>query len=270
MAGHGKRFTDAGYTASKSLIPVSGKPMIVRAVESMPEADEWVFVVRQEHLDEKEVMDTLKSVASKVTILVDPNPTGQLRSCLVARKFIETDEPIFIGACDFGMIYDENEYLRVLQDPKSRVISWSFTQQPKLENNPTAWGWLKQDDQMMVKGVSVKAPISENPINDYAITGSFTFKSGNEFLKIADELMKRDIRVKGEFYIDSMLDLAIELGYSVTSFPVTYVGWGVPADYEEYLYWEKVFNNPDGHQDVKEKSEYGFWQGIFRNGNFLK
>ena len=267
MAGSGKRFTDAGYTQNKALIPVSGKPMIVRAVECMPPADKWVFVVRQEHIDEKEVIDTLKSVAKNVTVIVDPNPVGQLKSALVAKQFYDNYEPLFIGACDFGMTYDLPKYEKFMDPSGSKMpdmVSWSFSKQPNLVRNPQAWGWLRVDDEYNINGVSVKIPISDDPYNDFAITGSFSFRHGKLFLRLAEELMRRDIRVKGEFYIDSMLGLACELGYSVKHFPTDkYIGWGVPADYEEYLYWEKAIAHPAQHPEAKEKNEYNFWHEYF-------
>ncbi len=238
MAGKGKRFADAGYTVSKPLLPVMGKPMIERAVECMPPADTWVFVVRGDHQKEKAVIAVLKSVHKNVTVLVDPNPIGQLNSCLVAKEFYDSEESVFIGACDFGMKYDLEEYKKLI-DPKNPerpdVIAWSFTKQQNLVRNPEAWGWLRQDTDGWVHGVSVKVPISADPYNDFAVTGSFTFTSGRTFLKIADELMRQNVRIKGEFYIDSMVGLAIEMGYRVRSFPVTYIGWGTPIDYEEYI-----------------------------------
>lgn len=268
MAGKGQRFGDAGYKQSKPLIPVSGKPMIIRAVESMPKADKWVFVVRQDHLEEKEVIETLKSVAKDVTVMVDPNPTGQLNSCLVAKQYYDNNEPMFVGACDFGMVYNEAEFKQMINSGQADLISFSFTKQPNLSRNPQAWGWLKQDGQMTIHGVSVKIPISENPFNDYAITGSFAFKSGKYFLALADELIKRDIKVKGEYYIDSMIQLACELGHKVFSFPVKYIGWGVPADYEEYVWWEKAIANVD--ESAKQKPEYEFWDEFFTKTPFKK
>ena len=50
MAGAGKRFQEEGYTLPKPLILVDNKPMIVEACNSLPQAEEWIFVCRQEHL----------------------------------------------------------------------------------------------------------------------------------------------------------------------------------------------------------------------------
>ncbi len=263
MAGKGQRFADAGYKQSKPLIPVSGKPMVIRAMESMPKADQWVFVVRPDHLQEHEVMETLKSASDRVTILVDENPTGQLNSCLVAKEFYDNDQPMFVGACDFGMVYDEKKFEQMMDSGKADLVSFSFSQQPNLSRNPQAWGWLRQDKEMRIYGVSVKIPLSDNPFKDYAITGSFAFKSGKYFLRLADELIKRDIKVKGEYYIDSMIQLACELGHKVVSFPVKYIGWGVPADYEEYTWWEQELAKPDALELLKTKPEFAFWRDYF-------
>lgn len=264
MAGSGKRFSDAGYIISKPLLPVSGMPMILQAVKSMPESDKWVFVVRHEHLNENGLLDSLKSVAKDVKILVDKNPIGQLNSCLVAKDHYNNEAPMFVGACDLGMVYDKGKFTEIMEsDNAPDMLVFSFTGQPNLSRNPTAWGWLIQDSEMNIHGVSVKIPISNNPFNDYAITGSFAFRSGKVFTEIADELIKRGITVKGEYYIDSMIGIALELGYRVISFPVKYIGWGTPADYGEYNYWEEAIRNPEKHPEATEKKEYDFWKSYF-------
>lgn len=232
MAGFGKRFADAGYKESKPLLPVSGKPMIVRAAQCMPKNDRWIYVVRDEHVKEKEVVDALKSTGKNVKIMVNPNSTSQLGSAMIPKEYYDK-ESLFVGACDFGMIYDEKAFKKLMESGTADMVVFSFTGQPNLARKPEAWGWLRQDENMNIKGVSVKVPISDSPQNDYAITGSFAFKSGTYFLELAEEIIKRDIKVKGEYYIDSMIGLACELGHRVVSFPVTYIGWGVPEDYEE-------------------------------------
>lgn len=168
-----------------------------------------------------------------------------------------------MGACDFGMVYDAKDYLAVMNNPNTDVVVWSFTSQPNLSRSPQVWGWLTQDANHRIHGVSVKIPISDDPFHDFAITGSFSFKSGKYFLDLAEELMRRGIKVKNEFYIDSMLGVALERKDNVISFPVKYIGWGTPADYEEYLYWEKVFKNPAGSPEAAAKPEYAFWKEYF-------
>ena len=52
MAGEGQRFVEAGYSIPKPLIDVDGIPMVVRAANSLPDADHWIFICREEHIQD--------------------------------------------------------------------------------------------------------------------------------------------------------------------------------------------------------------------------
>src|SRR3989338_8959686 len=157
-------------------------------------------------------------------------------------------------------------FLMIRRPPRSTLFPYTtlFRSQPNLTRNPQAWGWLKQDENKKIHGVSVKIPLHEDCFNDFAIVGSFTFKSGKLFLQLAEELIRRGETVKGEYYIDSMIGIAIDQGKNVVSFPVKkYIGWGVPADYEEYCTWEKIIPNIQKHPEWKQKKEFSFWNEYF-------
>ena len=62
---------------------------------------------------------------------------------------------------------------------------------------------MKTDDKDNATGVSVKVPISDNPYNDHAIVGTFWFKKVAYFNKALENLLDKDIRVNGEYYVDS-------------------------------------------------------------------
>ena len=52
MAGKGKRFSDEGYLLPKPLIQIDGEPMIWKVIDCLPKASKWIFIVRQEHIDD--------------------------------------------------------------------------------------------------------------------------------------------------------------------------------------------------------------------------
>ena len=60
MAGAGSRFAKEGYTFPKPLIDVQGKPMIQAVVENLDFNNEYIFLVRKEHIEKYEgILDTL-------------------------------------------------------------------------------------------------------------------------------------------------------------------------------------------------------------------
>jgi len=239
MAGSGKRFEEKGYKVPKPLIDISGKPMIIQAISLMPKADKWIFICKNELVNKYHVDKTLRETLgdTKIEIVpIDYNTQGQICTCLLAEKFIKPEEPLFIGACDYGAIWDKKEYQKLLNEEDSDVICWSFTKHKGLVEKPNAWGWLKvSNDKKIMTGVSVKKPVSINMFNDFAIVGSFYFKKGKIFLETAKEIIKNNERVNNEFYVDSCMGKAVELGYKVKNFVVDeFICWGSPEDVEEY------------------------------------
>ena len=50
MAGQGLRFLKAGYKNPKPLIKINDVPMFIKASESMPNADLWIFISQSNYL----------------------------------------------------------------------------------------------------------------------------------------------------------------------------------------------------------------------------
>ncbi len=243
MAGEGKRFSDAGYAMPKPLIEVSGKPMIIRAIESMPKSEKWIFVCREEHIEKYGLEKILTNAVPNCEIITVKNTTqGQLSSCMLAKDVLNANEEVFIGACDNSMLWDRTKFGALTSDKSIDCALWTFTRQMNLVANPNAWGWVKTDGKNNVSGISVKVPISTDPFNDQAIVGSFWFKSTELFISAAEELIAKNMRTNKEFYIDSIPEVLIAQHKKVVTFTVDkYVGFGTPNDLKTYQYWESYF-----------------------------
>ena len=178
-------------------------------------------------------------------IIILPKPGGQAIDAVESSKYVKDNEPLLIGPCDAAMVWKKSEYDRMVKEMVNEesfaMIVWGFTQYASLETNPTAWGWLKTKGDK-ITDVSVKVPISDDPYNDKAIIGAFTFRNADSLKKLVDYLVKNDIRVKGEFYLDSCIKATIDLGLTAKIFLVDqYIGFGTPSDVKTVEYWGKFF-----------------------------
>jgi dTDP-glucose pyrophosphorylase len=234
MAGAGQRFVDAGYTLPKPLIPIDGVPMVVRAANSLPAADHWVFVCRAEHVCEAGIDRELAMHFSPLTVLtVDRLTEGQASTCLVATNILRPDDRLTIGACDNAMTYDRGELDRLWVDGADAVI-WTFRGNRAVLQNPRMYGWVATADDGHVTAVSCKIPLSHSPMNDHAVVGAFAFRRAADFLRTARRTIELDRRVNGEFYMDTVLDQGVADGLDVRVLEVErYVCWGTPQDLEE-------------------------------------
>jgi NDP-sugar pyrophosphorylase family protein len=156
MAGHGSRFSAAGYTTPKPLIEVSGKPMVVQATDALPPGARYVFVALEEHLKNSNIGKALAECYSGCSIVGLNHVTeGQACTCAVgvtdASPPIDLEKPLIIGACDNGMIYNRDAF-KILTDAGVDAIAFTFRNHPASKRNPKAYGWIRVEIDEKAQG----------------------------------------------------------------------------------------------------------------------
>ena len=243
LAGQGSRFKMDGFSVPKPLLDINGKPMIIRAVESIPNCDKKVFVCLNEHLQTYPLKETLLEHFSNSQIIgIDTTTEGQACTCEIAIRNanISDNEPILISACDNGVDYNVNKYKELEENPDIDVIVWSFTNNPTGRIYPHMYAWLDVDDSNNIRYVSVKKKLEGAK---HAIIGTMYFRRKDIYMKGLDSIYKNNIRTNGEYYVDNLLNPLIDMGYNVKVFEVdNYICWGTPSDYKTYQYWYEYFS----------------------------
>jgi len=233
MAGAGQRFVDVGYSTPKPLIEVNGLPMVVRAAESLPSADLWIFICRAEHIHEHGIDEKLRKHFPNCEILsLDYLTAGQASTCLFAKDLLKEDDQLTIGACDNGMEYDKVAFNHLIK--KTDAMIWTFRNNPSVMQNPKMYGWVDVDDSGNALRVSCKEPISNTPLKDHAVVGTFSFRKALTFFKSVKTMIEKNRRINNEFYVDVALDECILSGSIVRPMEVSsYVCWGTPQDLDK-------------------------------------
>ncbi|HEY1045217.1 MAG TPA: nucleotidyltransferase, partial [Bacteroidia bacterium] len=208
---------------------------------ALPLSEAYIFVVRDFQIEEYQIDQHLKKYFPNSSIKVlDHLTEGQAVTCLTAKNEINNSEELVIGASDNGMIYDRLKFDIEKSDCDTMVFT--FRNNPAVLAKPQAYGWVVTESDNKVKRMSVKVPISETPMNDHAVVGTFWFRKGSIFVEATEKMMAENRRVNNEFYVDEMINDVIDLGYKVKVFEIDhYVCWGTPDDYETFKYWDEWF-----------------------------
>ncbi|MDC1455986.1 sugar phosphate nucleotidyltransferase [Flavobacteriaceae bacterium] len=248
LAGRGSRFVKEGYITPKPLIEVSGKPMIIQAARSLPNTEKQIFVTLQEHLEAFPLEKILKSEFNNSQIVpINEVTEGQAITCSLGLKDADNEASLLIAATDNGMIYNPIAYQKLVEDMSVDAIIFTFRHHVSSKVNPQMYGWVKTDGDNAIE-VSVKAPISNDPYNDHAIVGTFYFRKVDFFKQALNSLLSKQVRVNGEYYVDSLMGELIELGLKVKVLEVEdYLCWGTPSDYETFVYWQSFFHKCNWH-----------------------
>jgi NDP-sugar pyrophosphorylase family protein len=253
MAGMGQRFADEGYALTKPLIPVSGLPMVAQATHDLPHTEHHAFVLRKDMQGYGDVSEVLTRLyPTSVVKTIDKLTEGQACTALIGLDALEAEmgsgggEPITIGACDNGALYNSSAFDQLLDNLEVDVIVWGVRGYPNALRHPKMFGWIEAEEGR-IRSISVKAPLGDLA-RDPIVLGSFTFRRANDFRRAVDHLIARDGRVNGEFYIDSCINDAIELGLKCYLFEVeSYLCWGTPNDLRTFEYWQSCFHKWPGH-----------------------
>ncbi len=253
-AGLGNRFKKEGYKQAKPLIKVSDKMMIIQAINDLPIFDKRKVILRKNIQDLNLLIDELKKFFPSIQIKILTKETnGQAVTCLEGLEENYKDSPLMITACDNGLIYN-NDFSDLINNKSIEIIVWGCRKYPGAIKRPEMYGWIEEEDGK-IKHVHVKREFQDKS-NDPIITGTFYFKKASIFQEIASDLVQRGEKINNEFYVDSCINNAIDLGYKVHFFEVDYfLCWGTPNDLKTYKYWQNCFNDWDLHPYQKSLDE---------------
>lgn len=251
MAGHGSRFKQRGYSVPKPFLDVNGAPMFVQAVRCLPPTGKQTFICLEEHLAEYDISDTLnRFYPGSAVVPIAQTTAGQACTCEIgiAATALDDERPILISACDNGVYYDKRKYDALRADDSVDVIVWSFRNNQTSKVNPHMYSWLDVDADDRIRSVSCKKFIFDDPLKTHAIIGTMFFRKAKYFLDGFRANVEADLRTSNEFYVDDVINRAIEAGLTVKVFEVeAYICWGTPDDYESYLYWRDFFDQCPWH-----------------------
>ncbi|MCA8972396.1 MAG: glycosyltransferase family 2 protein [Planctomycetes bacterium] len=231
MAGLGSRFADRGYEKIKPFIDVAGRPMIARVCENLRvDGAKFVFIAREEHRQEIEceLEPCLDGTAFEV-VYIERVTEGAACTVLCARKALDLAAPMMIANSDQIVDLDMDTFVA---DAEERRLDGSILTFP-CPDRSTKWSYVRVDVNGLVDLVREKEPIS-----DRATVGIYWFARASTFFDGALDMVARNERVNGEFYVCPVYQEAIrgEQRIGIFDIPVAAMhGIGTPEDLEAYL-----------------------------------
>jgi len=232
MAGAGSRFAKEGYTFPKPLIDVAGKPMIQTVVENLDFDCEYIFLVRQEHIEKYSgLINTLDRITNGKFeyVVVDGLTEGAACTALLSEQYIDNEEDLLIANSDQFIEYAPQNFLMLKTLTSCDAIVYTFNAvHPK-------WSFVKTNSRGFVTEVAEKKPIS-----NIATCGIYWYRHGSDFVKYAKQMIEKDIRVNNEFYIAPVYNELIQDGKTLVPFYVHSMwGIGTPEDLRYFLEKDK-------------------------------
>lgn len=233
MAGRGSRFAvevdkNPEYRKPKPIINIAGHTMIEWALSSLPikNNDQLIFLILKEHVEKASIDEELRKIFGNgiKIVIVDQVTEGAACTALLAKEFINNDQPLLITDSDH-FIDGKTLFKDVENNERIDGII------PVFYANNAKWSFAKTDSEGIVTETAEKVQISRN-----ANIGAYYFKMGRDFVWAAEEMIDENDRTNGEFYVAPVYNYMIRRGKMIKLSRPRYVhGLGTPKDVNKFL-----------------------------------
>ncbi len=209
VAGFGTRLKPHTLTHPKVLLNVGGKPIIAHIIERLLDENvtEATFIVGY-----------LGDRIEKYITETYPNLNAE---------YVEQKELLGLGHAIYqaAPTFNDDEILIILGDT---VFDVDLSQISKLETSslgvkevedPRRFGVAELEDGLITK--LIEKP--ENPTTNLALVGLYYLKNSGLLTESIEKLMEKNIKTKNEYQLTDALQLMIEKGEKLSTFPVE--GW---------------------------------------------
>ena len=186
------------------LITINDRPLITWIIENIGIDGNYYFIVEMDPEFNDWVLENLlySLVPDCKIIKVKKKLEGPACYLLEAEKYINNDYPIIISSDRQWVKWDCEEYLFnfLMRDKESLAHVITF-----LTNGSNKYSYVKVDQSDSV--VSVRQFV---PISCFGITGIYIWRSSKKLFKYIHQMISKNKRVKGEFYIATVLNELLE------------------------------------------------------------
>ena len=195
-------------------------------VENLNIQANYIFLVQKEHYDKYNLKYLLNLIAPNCQIVqVDGVTQGAACTTLLAKEFINNDNPLVMANSDQYVEWNSNNVMYSFQADEidGGILTFKATH-PK-------WSYAKLDDNGFVSEVAEKKPISDN-----ATVGIYYWKRGSDYVKYAEQMIEKNIRTNGEFYVCPVFNEAISDNKKIRIKQIEKMwGIGTPEDLNYFL-----------------------------------
>lgn len=191
----------------------------------------FIFICLQEHLDTyPQVVVELRRICPGCEIVpVKAVTEGAACTVLLARDLINDENPLMIANSDQFVELPIDKYLDCMTEPSVDGLIMTFwSDHPK-------WSYCRMHTDGTVKEVVEKKVVSNE-----ATVGIYNFRQGDDFVRAADKMISKNLRVNNEFYVAPVYNELIAEGAKIVTAKTgrEYAGMhglGTPSDLELFM-----------------------------------
>ncbi len=228
MLGRGSKFIQEGITTPKPLIMMRGRSMLEWALDPIRFLNlerDAIFIISKQNASQTDMRSVIQDAVGKQVRIktVETIPQGAAKTVLLMRKEIDANEELIIYNSDQYFSIDLEKLLKKFKGKVDGLIPYFHATHPK-------WSYVDTD-----KNENVLRTAEKEVITNKATVGLYYFRLGKDFVRAADEMIKKNMMVNGEFYVCPVYNELIARGKLIKACKVDEMwSFGTPEDVEKF------------------------------------
>jgi dTDP-glucose pyrophosphorylase/molybdopterin-guanine dinucleotide biosynthesis protein A len=218
----------------KPFIPVTEKLLWEESIKAKNFQSRSNLVVRHD------LLDLFNSSVFNTVTTLSHDTRGQADSALAGLKSITNDDPVSVLSSD--CVLPKNFVtlaVECLQDKGFDILVWTADKYPPSISDPSSFSWVLGDNEISKLFIKEKPILSDEIL--HLVTGNFTFKNVKSVEFLIEKIMQEDLnKTNSEFYLDSVINVALKLGLKVGRINVPhFFSLGTPLELRSFEYWKE-------------------------------
>ncbi len=209
VAGIGTRLRPHTHTQPKALVPVAGKPIVGHIIDSVTDIGikDFVFIIGymgdkiKKYIKENYGQYNLHFVTQK-------EMKGTAHAVLLTKKYVKSPALLI-----WGDTIIKGDLSKGMNDTHDACLG------TKLVDDPRRFGVVEKRGNFVVKLIEKPDYIKKSE----ALVGVYFINNYKLLFDSIEELIKRDIKTKGEYQITDAFQIMVEKKAKITTFPIE--GW---------------------------------------------
>lgn len=252
MAGHSRRFKDAGHDLPKFLLDCGDKKMIEHVLAMFSESDIFHCILNSDFLNDSSLKTFLYSLTPNMHVyFIEPHELGPTHTVAIADLKVDETAEIIISYCDFTVSWDYELFKRQVLGYDAGAPYFTGFQAASL--GKTKYAYMRHENFNMIE-LREKESFTSDRLSEAASTGIYYFKSLSYFQSLTNSLFSSGKKFpNNESYTSLLLNESVEMSGNILLFKVDqFICFGTPEDYDQFNYWHKYFivNNKREHNSI--------------------
>jgi NDP-sugar pyrophosphorylase family protein len=174
---------------------------------------------------------------------IAPHKLGPVHAVLEVMPLLDAEQPTIVNYCDFTCYWDFADFRRFAAETDCAGALPAYRGFHPHSLRGGVYAFIREREHW-ASDIQEKQPFTDTPINEFASSGTYYFRSARLMEQYMRECMAQKLDVRGEYYVSMVYKPMFDAGLPVAVYELEhFMQWGTPEDVRDYEGYSRIFRS---------------------------